>query len=127
MRFISIKILIYKKYCLLHKNAQKTLIFRDIFSNIKKKPCGFFSSFYKNMVGLNGLEPSTSPLSGVRSNQLSYSPIKKINKIIFLRIVVIYELLSIRISYVLLLLHLLLLIQLLLKVYGNLPMPLKVL
>ena len=28
------------------------------------------------MVGLNGLEPSTSRLSGVRSNQLSYRPIK---------------------------------------------------
>ena len=26
------------------------------------------------MVGLNGIEPSTSPLSGVRSNQLSYRP-----------------------------------------------------
>lgn len=29
---------------------------------------------YGPMVGLNGLEPSTSPLSGVRSNQLSYRP-----------------------------------------------------
>ena len=27
------------------------------------------------MVGLGGLEPPTSPLSGVHSNQLSYSPL----------------------------------------------------
>ena len=28
------------------------------------------------MVGLNGLEPSTSRLSGARSNQLSYRPMR---------------------------------------------------
>ena len=28
------------------------------------------------MVGLGGLEPPTSPLSGVRSNHLSYKPLK---------------------------------------------------
>ena len=27
-----------------------------------------------NLVGLGGLEPPTSPLSGVRSNRLSYRP-----------------------------------------------------
>ena len=32
-----------------------------------------------HMVGVDGLEPSTSPLSEVRSNQLSYTPIYKKN------------------------------------------------
>ena len=30
------------------------------------------------MVGLGGLEPPTSPLSGVRSNQLSYKPTSRL-------------------------------------------------
>ena len=34
-----------------------------------------FSQLEK-VVGLNGLEPSTSRLSGARSNQLSYKPIE---------------------------------------------------
>ena len=29
---------------------------------------------FVNLVGLSGLEPPTSPLSGVRSNHLSYKP-----------------------------------------------------
>ena len=43
-------------------------IFKDLYS--------YFSHYNKAeiMVGLNGLEPSTSRLSGVRSNQLSYRP-----------------------------------------------------
>jgi hypothetical protein len=32
-------------------------------------------------MGLNGLEPSTSRLSGVRSNQLSYRPKKRVTRI----------------------------------------------
>jgi hypothetical protein len=34
----------------------------------------FTCVWYAKMVGLGGLEPPTSPLSGVRSNQLSYRP-----------------------------------------------------
>ena len=36
-----------------------------------------FSAKEKEMVGTNGLEPSTSRLSGVRSNHLSYAPVFK--------------------------------------------------
>ena len=32
----------------------------------------------KQLVGLGGLEPPTSPLSGVRSNHLSYRPVNLI-------------------------------------------------
>ena len=36
---------------------------------------GPFRTRQQEMVGLRGFEPLTSPLSGVRSNQLSYRPI----------------------------------------------------
>ena len=35
----------------------------------------------KNLVGLGGFEPPTSPLSGVRSNQLSYRP--EVSKLVY--------------------------------------------
>ena len=38
-----------------------------------------FSQLEK-VVGLNGLEPSTSRLAGARSNQLSYKPIELQNR-----------------------------------------------
>ena len=43
--------------------------------------------FIMKMVGLAGLEPATSRLSGVRSNHLSYKPIKQciVQEIVFLR------------------------------------------
>ena len=40
-----------------------------------------------SMVGSNGIEPSTSRLSGVRSNHLSYEPINNSNTILLLSIV----------------------------------------
>ena len=43
------------------------LLARQVLSQLSYTPIG---------VGLNGLEPSTSRLSGVRSNQLSYNPIQ---------------------------------------------------
>ena len=33
-------------------------------------------SVWNELVGLSGLEPPTSPLSGVRSNHLSYKPVE---------------------------------------------------
>ena len=36
---------------------------------------GVFLFFREFLVGTNGLEPSTSRLSGVRSNHLSYAPV----------------------------------------------------
>ena len=46
------------------------------FGLVKSLSC-FCVVFKVHMVGLSGLEPLTSRLSGVRSNQLSYRPILK--------------------------------------------------
>ena len=42
--------------------------------SIFRLPCLDYSHF-RALVGLSGLEPPTSRLSGVRSNRLSYKPI----------------------------------------------------
>ena len=47
-----------------------SLLFDSVLSNQSAKP--FLLS---DLLGLSGLEPPTSRLSGVRSNQLSYKPI----------------------------------------------------
>ena len=39
-----------------------------------RRSCNTAIASVAEMVGLEGLEPSTSPLSGVRSNHLSYRP-----------------------------------------------------
>ena len=48
------------------------LLARQALSQLSYTPMGFF--FYIRKVGLSGLEPPTSRLSGVRSNRLSYKP-----------------------------------------------------
>ena len=58
------------------------LLARQVLSQLSYIPIGYFPYLFLNSampepVGLSGLEPPTSRLSGVRSNQLSYKPILK--------------------------------------------------
>src|SRR5574344_1169937 len=84
-QLITLQILIYLKF---QDNKKKfrigtffvTLLvtrtgFEPINACVKGMCVNHFTNGPKQMVGLNGLEPSTSRLSGVRSNQLSYKPI----------------------------------------------------
>jgi len=52
------------------------LLARQVLSQLSYAPTYFavFTALMLLMVGLSGLEPLTSRLSGVRSNQLSYRP-----------------------------------------------------
>ena len=49
------------------------LLARQALSQLSYTPIGIFIIFFEE-VGLSGLEPPTSRLSGVRSNRLSYKP-----------------------------------------------------
>ena len=53
------------------------LLARQVLSQLSYAPVWQFMKLYSflRVVGLSGLEPPTSRLSGVRSNRLSYKPI----------------------------------------------------
>ena len=50
------------------------LLAKQVLSQLSYNPMYINSMSLPKMVGLNGLEPATSPLSGVRSSHLSYRP-----------------------------------------------------
>ena len=51
------------------------LLARQVLSQLSYAPTFLLLSAKTCLVGLSGLEPLTSRLSGVRSNQLSYNPL----------------------------------------------------
>ena len=50
------------------------LLAKQVLSQLSYGPVLFLGLAGECLVGLGGVEPPTSPLSGVRSNQLSYRP-----------------------------------------------------
>ena len=64
-------------FCACGTGAHLTLITFGRFASLALRLCVVSSPPQKrNLVGSSGLEPPTSRLSGVRSNQLSYEPIQ---------------------------------------------------
>ncbi len=64
---------------------------RQALSQLSYNPIAKCLSLYRSsfitrsLVGLSGLEPPTSPLSGVRSNHLSYKPAEIFYCLLFIR------------------------------------------
>ena len=56
------------------------LLARQVLSQLSYAPTFLLLSAKTCLVGLSGLEPLTSRLSGVRSNQLSYKPKRPVTK-----------------------------------------------
>ena len=50
------------------------LLARQVLSQLSYTPIGVLLIYFLLSMGLSGLEPPTSRLSGVRSNRLSYKP-----------------------------------------------------
>ena len=51
------------------------LLAKQVLSQLSYTPISLYALMKKALVGLSGLEPPTSRLSGGRSNRLSYKPI----------------------------------------------------
>ena len=63
--------------CVAAHNSPSCVIVKELFSRMMTLRRSGMPSPEKNMVGVPGFEPGTSSLSGTRSNQLSYTPLKR--------------------------------------------------
>ena len=69
-----------KTYNLDDLSSSVRFLLKSFFYSIVKEPAvqlslsAFIDLFFTDLVGLDGLEPSTSRLSGARSSHLSYKP-----------------------------------------------------
>ena len=75
----------YREIYLFNSVSRTTAAYRSLqpcpslYAFSKAKKAALTNSTYR-MVGVPGLEPGTSSLSGTRSNQLSYTPINKLSE-----------------------------------------------
>ena len=78
MRPLFLNLFLFFDYIFIYFSKISFVLFggakRDRTADLLRAKQALSQLSYSPMVGLNGLEPSTSRLSGVRSNQLSYRP-----------------------------------------------------